>query len=176
MVDRDEGTATRDITIIVLNVNDPPARPVVTGPANHSSFQEGEVINFTVYVDDPDLLFGQVLTVTWTSNITGEIGTGNSVQGTGLTRSDLTPGTHRITVVVTDLQYSREAWFELTVLEEELPDDDDDGSDLLTSTTGILILIVVIVVVVAIVVVRFLTPGKEDGETPPPPFPPQTRQ
>ncbi|NOQ53345.1 MAG: hypothetical protein GQ558_01930 [Thermoplasmata archaeon] len=178
VVDRDEGTATRDITIIVLNVNDPPARPVVTGPANHSSFREGEVINFTVYVDDPDMVLGQVLTVTWTSNISGEIGTGNSVQGTGISRSDLAPGIHRITVVVTDLQYSREAWFELTVLEEEVPDE-DDGSDLLTSTTGILILIVAIVVVVVVVVVRFLTSGKEDGDTltPPssPPFPPQIR-
>lgn len=165
-VDRDEGAAALEITIIVLNVNDPPSRPVVTSPSNHSSFQEGEVINFTVNVDDPDLVLGQVLSVTWTSNITGEIGTGNSIQGTGLSRSDLAPGTHRITIVVTDLQYSRETWFDITVLEEEVQEDDEE-TDVLTGTTGILILFVVIVVVV-VIVVRYLTSAKKDEGLPPP--------
>jgi hypothetical protein len=166
VVDRDEATATQEITIIVLNVNDPPSRPVISSPSNHSSFQEGEMINFTVTLDDPDLVLGQVLAVTWTSNISGEMGTGNSVQGTGLTTSDLAPGTHRITVVVTDLEYSRQAWIELMVLEEEVPEDDDESNPL-TSTTGILILIVVIVVVVALVV-RYLTSTKKDEGLPPP--------
>jgi len=170
VVDRDEGTATLEFTIIVINVNDPPSLPVVTSPVNHSSFQEGNAINFTVTIDDPDLVLGQVLTVTWTSNISGELGTRNSVQGTDLTRSDLAPGTHRITVVVTDLQYYREAWFDLTVLAEEVPEDDNE-TDPFTGTTGILILIVVIVIVV-VLVVRYLTTAKKDEVMPPPPIGP----
>jgi len=70
---------------------------------------------------DPDMSAGQVLYVTWSSNISGLLGTLDSTTRLRFTTGTLPLGTHIITVNVTDGQYHREAWFDLTVEPKYIP-------------------------------------------------------
>jgi hypothetical protein len=68
----------------------------VTAPANNSSFQQGAPVTFTGTASDTE--DGSLTaSLSWSSNLQGNIGTGGS-----FTRSDLVVGTHTITASVTD--------------------------------------------------------------------------
>ena len=122
--DRAGGSDTLEFTLYVEKKNEPPGLPVVVSPANHTTVREGDVVAFEVEVADPDLALGQRLTVTWTSDISGHIRTLTTDEQLSFSVADLPIGTHRITVKVSDGQFVREAWFELTVLPIETPDGD----------------------------------------------------
>lgn len=71
----------------------------ITAPPDGSSFTEGDPINFAGSASDPEdgPLTGASLV--WTSDIDGQIGTGES-----FVRDDLSVGTHTITLTATDSQ------------------------------------------------------------------------
>ena len=152
-------------TIKVINVNDPPGWPFLMEPTNHTTVEEGTNLTFAVVVTDPDEMFGQILTVTWMSNISGLIGTRTSDGELNLVTDDLPVGQHRITVQVTDGDYTREAWLEISVIERYVPPDTngDDGPSMLTGTTGVLVF-VVIVVLVLLLVANFLIAAKRRAD------------
>lgn len=85
---------------LILNpaTNQPPVA-IITSPPNNSTFTEGEPVTFKGSATDPEdgPLTGSSLV--WTSNIDGQIGTGES-----FTRSDLSVGDHTITFTATDSQ------------------------------------------------------------------------
>lgn len=90
--DRAENTAT--ISIIVAN--SPPVVSIIR-PAENSVHQIGEFITFDVEATDSEdgTLSGEA--IAWTSNLDGELGTGES-----LTINTLSIGTHTVTVKATD--------------------------------------------------------------------------
>ncbi|MCU0799318.1 MAG: Ig-like domain-containing protein, partial [Candidatus Thermoplasmatota archaeon] len=62
-------------TTTVTPVNDPPTNPIITS----GQYRQGEKQVINGSATDPDLLFGDSLTFTWFSNISGRIGTGKSI-------------------------------------------------------------------------------------------------
>jgi len=156
--DRNGKVTSEDISINVLNVNDPPSTPIISSPHNHTIIEEGENVTFSVDLDDPDInQVGQVLSVVWTSNISGklnELATGGTLE---FTMNTLAIGIHRIDVTTTDNEYVRTAWFELTVIERYVPPpDDDDGEVNLLAEAGSIAVIAVVLLVVLVSVVLFI--------------------
>jgi hypothetical protein len=88
---------TGEINIsIVVPMEDLPPSPVISSPANGSSFRLGEPIELDATGTTDDELQGTKLTLTWFSNITGYIHSG------GKGKKYLPPGSHRITLYVDD--------------------------------------------------------------------------
>jgi uncharacterized protein YjbI with pentapeptide repeats len=89
------GTATVTITI---TANQPPVA-AISSPANNSSFVQGTSVSFAGTGTDPEQGMLTGASLTWTSNINGAIGT-----GTSFSKSNLSVGTHTITLTATDSQ------------------------------------------------------------------------
>jgi hypothetical protein len=104
----DEGgrDAVMDVVVEVLNVNDPPDRPTISSPSERITVTEGDVVYFQASVYDPDLRFGQLLNLTFVSNSTGVLKTFQTSTLGSFSEGNLPVGVHRITVVVSDGQYS----------------------------------------------------------------------
>ncbi len=124
---------TLEFQIEVENVNDPPGVPVITAPPAGSRFKVNETFGLAGTCDDPDLRFGQVLAFTWTSNISGLLGT-----GPGLDVSLAVAGTHLITLTVSDGEFEGNATIVVVIEPIESvapppapPTRRDDGPDLL---------------------------------------------
>jgi hypothetical protein len=122
------GLATLEVWVDVFNVNDPPRVPKIDSPSNRSTVVEGENVTFSVTCDDPDLAFGQTLSVTWSSDISGELHSTTSGDGLEFVSNQLPVGLHRISVTVSDGEFQRTTWFVLTVEPMNTsPDDGDKG-------------------------------------------------
>jgi hypothetical protein len=125
------GISGLDFIIKINNVNDPPGTPIIILPSNRTSLAEGSNVTFRVDIIDPDVSLGQVLTVTWISNISGPISTLSESSKFFQTRYTLPPGVHKITVTVTDGEHIRSSWIEVTVLETFVPPDDGEQKKLM---------------------------------------------
>jgi len=93
---------------VVIYVGPPNSTPScsIDAPEDGSSFEFDELITFQATVDDVDVP-EDWLTATWSSHLDGEIGviTPNSSDGSvSLPMSDLTVGSHNVTLTVTDEQ------------------------------------------------------------------------
>jgi len=131
VVDDDRGgTAYMKLTFYVRNRPEPPGPIEVFAPKNNSRWKEGEEISFTVKVDDPDIDHGEVLNVTWTSDVTGPLGTMGTQEMANLRRSNLPVGTHRITITVSDGTFERKETLVITVVERDEPSPPPDTSAL----------------------------------------------
>jgi DNA-binding MarR family transcriptional regulator len=100
-----------EFQIIVENVNNPPGLPRITAPPDGSRFDVNESFDLVGTCDDPDIRFGQVLTFTWSSNIIGVLGTGTTHN---LSLAD--PGTHLITLTVSDGEYESSATVTIVIV------------------------------------------------------------
>ena len=112
------------LSISMVNLSDvsraenaPPTYVSILRPVNHTSVVGGQSVYFIVDVLDPDMADGQVLTVTWESNVSGRFMTLFTTNELRFIKADLPPGVHNITVNVTDGEYTKGAWVELTVYE-----------------------------------------------------------
>lgn len=167
----DTGSASDSwvIAIKVLNVNDPPSVLDILKPANHTIVDEGINVTFSVRVEDPDVMFGQVLTVTWLSNISGPFKTLTTHDEMTFIWDQLPVGVHTITVRVSDGEHVKESWTVLEVVEPYVPPPPKEEEPFLRTTSGIGL---IIVVVLAVIVVAFLlatrTRTEEEDEGPPP--------
>ena len=121
VLDPSKASDSLKLTIAVRNVNDPPTLPVVKKPVNHTIVVAGENVTFSVSVTDPDTEWGQVLTVTWISNVSGMIMSLTTEEDLSFMVDDLPVGTHRISVKVTDGEFVQEVWFDLQVVEPYVP-------------------------------------------------------
>ncbi len=167
--DPDGGEASLPLAITVRNVNDPPDVPVIRAPRNYTVVEEGTNVTFSVEVFDPDMALGQVLTVTWASNVSGLLMTLTSNGALSFVTDALTVGPHRITVTVTDGQYSREAYIKLTVTARPVPPSPDDGGSSRAALIAAITVIIVLVVVGALLLVAKARKGamEEVGQAPP---------
>lgn len=121
VADEGDREAVMKVTVEVLNVNDPPDPPSIVSPGSRVTVLEGEVVSFSAVVSDPDLRFGQVLTVTFISNDTGVMRTVETTTLAAVSSSSLPVGEHVVTVVVTDGQYSSSDQVVVTVKEQPVP-------------------------------------------------------
>ena len=93
----DDGATSPAASVVVTVVANQWPTATITSPANYATFSTGETITFTGSATDHEdgPLTGASLV--WTSSLDGQIGT-----GTSFTRSDLSEGTHRITLNAKD--------------------------------------------------------------------------
>jgi len=113
----DEGgrEASAEVTVVVLNVNDPPDPPAITSPSKRITVREGEVVYFQAVVSDPDLPLGQVLNVTFVDNETGLLRTITTTTLASMSHGSLPVGRHTVTVLVSDGQYTSSDFVEVIV-------------------------------------------------------------
>ena len=123
------GVDTMRLRINVSNAKEPPGPPEIFGPKNNSRWKEGDVITFTVKVSDPDIVHGETLTVNWTSDVYGLIGSRTTRDLATLNTNALPAGDHRITVVVSDGKFSTEDEFVIMVVERDDPGPPPDTSN-----------------------------------------------
>ncbi|MGA1819617.1 MAG: fibronectin type III domain-containing protein [Thermoplasmatota archaeon] len=95
-----EETAFYLIGVIVEPVEDPPRDVSIIQPVNGSVLLPGALIVFEASGYDPDMINGDILNVTWTSDKDGVLHI--STQSIMRTVRDLSPGEHRIDLRVED--------------------------------------------------------------------------
>ena len=136
------------VTITVTAVNDAPGPVEIIIPKTGLDVENGTGINFSGVCDDPDIIFGDRLTFSWSSNITGKFG-----EGENLTNIFLPAGKHLITLNVTDIAgESATATVEITIKAE----DKDNGDNGQPSDGGQIIIIIGAVIIVIVVVLILL--------------------
>jgi hypothetical protein len=111
------------IDVIVTPVNDPPDVPEIISPKDKVEIEDGTSLVFKGECSDPDIMYDDKLTFTWTSNISGEIGKGKNLKDIVCS-----VGNHLITLEVSDREgETSSAQIILTVLETLSSDSDNDG-------------------------------------------------
>jgi uncharacterized membrane protein len=170
--DPSRASTTISIIVEVMDVNDPIATLDILKPSNHTVVDQGVNLTFSVRVDDPDIVTGQVLTVSWVSNISGTFMIRTTEEGLSFAKDDLPVGVHRITVSVTDGEHVKEGWFELEVTKPHSEREETEEPIHQTLPGLGLIIAVVLAVVVVVLVVIARTRGAEEDDQIRPPAPP----
>ena len=112
-----------EITIVVHNVDDPPGDIEVYAPKNQSVHKELDSIPFMVKVNDPDIIWGDVLSVTWSSNVSGQLMSISTTDIATFYINDLPVGSHRITINVTDKVSFKSTHIDIKVVERTTTSD-----------------------------------------------------
>jgi hypothetical protein len=159
--DLNGGHDSLDFTVHVLSRNRPPSVPMILSPQNHSLFLVGTNITFKVEVDDPDLPLGDILTIEWSSNVTGVLRTVECGPDQEFSTEVLGLGDHRITVTVTDGEFTRSAWVEISVIGEPGPGPEPPDQPILNTMGGSLLILVIIVLVV--IIAFLVNKGRSQG-------------
>jgi hypothetical protein len=133
--------------------------PDINRPAPGSKYKVNQSFSLVGECYDPDLQYGQDLTFTWTSDISGLLGTGPS-----LTVSIPDEGTHTITLTVTDGEFEKSTTVEVVIeprggTEPEPEPDGDDGSDI-----NWLLVVGIVAAIVIVGVVFFVATGDRRAE------------
>lgn len=111
--------ASAHISITVWSGNHPPSVTIVS-PSEGSVFAAGDPISFSSSAKDPE---GASLSYSWKSSRDGEIGS-----SAGFTKSDLSVGSHTVTVTVTDEEgESGSARVNITIIRDSDRDGLPDG-------------------------------------------------
>jgi len=160
-LDREESVSL-NVSIEVLPINDAPYNvEIIAEP----SYVEGEdqVVNSSAI--DVDIPFGDELTYSWHSNISGEIGEGKSIN------LSLPVGHHLIYLTVTDSGgLSSQATMEIEIISKEgqsgdVDDDNDDRKEgMKLSTILVIVGSIVLILIVIFVIVFFYLKKKPDED------------
>jgi parallel beta-helix repeat protein len=162
------------VMITVMPVNDPPELPMIIEPLDGTIIKEGNLIDFKGSCSDPDLQGGDVLTFTWSSSISGTLGTGEN-----LININLPFGDHEINLQVVDSygQYST-ASISITVQKEKDDSDDTDGKTDMPMSMGLfsydIPVILILIIVIILIIVSFVI-TKSKGKEEEPPVPPEEK-
>lgn len=117
--------ASVQVNVTIRQVNDPPVNPVIK--AKPKEVLPGDMVSLSGSAEDVDLVYGDVLNFTWSSNISGELGSGETLE------VELVEGMHLVTLTVSDTE-GASVWASTLVLVTpglnitpyEPPVDDDD--------------------------------------------------
>jgi hypothetical protein len=161
-VDRDEKIQA-DFSIRIINVNDIMEEPRIISPSEMDEFKWNTSVGLRGVCTDPDEQWGQELTYTWSSNASGELGTGPSINFR-FTES----GIHVITLTVSDGEFELTRSINISVRAQPAPPPpppppDDEGIPMW------MILLAVLVVVGAVVAILVVV--RRRGEPEPEPVP-----
>ncbi len=151
------------VTVEVRNVNDPPSDIDVLAPDNRTMYVEGNNVTFTVVVTDPDTKFGDVLTVSWSSNLAGPFKTLTSDSELTFKTDQLPAGEHIITVYATDGEATTQVSFGLTIV-RETTSTDGDGTSLFESTAFLAGVGALVIVIVVVAILGFVMAGRRRRE------------
>lgn len=167
----DGGAATMvTIELVISNRNDPPQDVAIRTPEDGSTVLEGIEVTFDAYAVDPDVTYGDVLSFEWSSSLDGALSSEKS-----FTTNTLTPGTHNITVEVTDGEVTVPTSITLVIKKEGEGNggggggggggSEDDGI-----STFLIIGIVAAIVIIGVAL--FVVKGRSipTAEAPPPPM------
>ncbi|MCJ2540009.1 MAG: Ig-like domain-containing protein, partial [Candidatus Thermoplasmatota archaeon] len=147
-------------TLEVENENDPMEKPRITRPLSGDSYKVNQSFSLTGSCDDPDIQWGQELVFVWVSNLSGELGRGSSI-----TATIMDPGTHEITLTVSDPDFQKTDMI-IIVIEPRggtepppPPDDDDTGPG-----TNWMLIVGIVVALAVIGAIVFIATGKSRTE------------
>jgi len=160
------------VKVTITYVNDPPIDLLITRPKNNTVIKQGEPIDFIGSADDVDMVYGDELTFSWSSNKSGWFG-----EGVVLSDMVLPSGIHEIKLKVKDNNNANNETFVILNItssgedgdggldnDTDDPDggDDDDGRGGGISSTG-LILIMILMAFLMIIIFLF---NKKGSHTP----------
>jgi hypothetical protein len=132
---------------------------VIIKPKEGSKILENNTLDFEGSCEDLDLIYGDTLTFTWSSNITGELGKGKKIIDI-----KFLPGFHLITLDVKD-RAGATSISKINITVQEIDDQNKNGGKKNKTENGNqtpakkeldLILIIVPVIVIIIVIIIFL--------------------
>jgi hypothetical protein len=170
------GFATIDLTVEVINVNDPPSVKILS-PGNGTMYEFGQNVTFNARISDPDIVIGDELTLTWTSNISGTLKSLGLEDDLEFRLNGLVEGHHRITATVSDGNLSSSAWLDLTIVKKSEPDEGDEPRVFLRPIElAIIVLIIILTALLAIWRVYRRQSTVEDDMVEPQPEEPHTEE
>lgn len=133
------------VTITVSSVNDPPGPAKIKSPKKGVIINYGDTLDFKGECSDPDQQYGDQLTFNWTSDIYGEIGTGEQLRGI-----KLPAGKHLITLRVIDSEGKNStAAINITVKKEV-----EGASSLLVPAISGVIIVIIFILILFVVLKR----------------------
>lgn len=162
-----EDSVLLHLQVRVVDTNGPPFIVGITSPPDGASYEEDEDITLELEYGDPDLPEGRQLTIRWSSNVTGDLGTMTHDDYRSLVINDLPTGGHTIKVTISDGEAEVSAEVNITVKAKETgpptppTDTEDDGG--MTTWYAALALIVILVVVLAVVYMMRSNKGRDSG-------------
>jgi hypothetical protein len=154
---------TIDFVVTVENENDPMTDPSITSPSDGASYEEDILFSLIAISTDPDTQFGQILNFSWSSNLSGHIGYGPSLN---LALTDV--GTHVITLTVTDGEFEKMVTVTVDITTKEVveppPNGGNGGAEDPLNYALIVGIVAVIVVIGAILFVARTRKRTEEEE------------
>ncbi len=152
-----------DFAVWVVNVNDIMEEPRIISPSENDAFKWNESVGLRAVCTDPDEQWGQELNYTWSSNRSGSLGTGQTINFR-FTDS----GLHLVTLKVSDGEFEKTVTVNMSVGEPPQPPPpppppEDEGIPMW------MIILAVLVVVGAVVAIFVVT--RRRGEPEPEPVP-----
>jgi hypothetical protein len=114
-----EDISYANISIHIINTNDPPGKPNIVTPEEGDSFKKGKDVDLVVSCTDPDLVEGQVLTIIISSSLGGELSRSEYEPGDPVILSGLKAGKHIINVTVSDGEFENSTELEIRILRPE---------------------------------------------------------
>ncbi len=160
-VDRDTRIQA-DFAVRIDNVNDVMEEPRIISPSDFDAFKWNESVGLRAVCTDPDEQWGQELTFTWSSNRSGALGDGATIN-----YRFTDPGLHQITLVVSDGEFEKTRLVNISVGNPPAPPPpppppEDEGIPLW------MIILAVLVVVGAVVGILVFSRRKQPEPEPEP--------
>jgi parallel beta-helix repeat protein len=152
------------VKIIVTPVNDPPTKVKIKTPLDGSKIKTTEVVTFSGSCKDPDVIYGDILTYLWISDMDGVLG-----EGKVLTGIILSVGKHTISLKVSDQDnLTSQAQINITV-KESFDDTGDDENRILDFASNMNIMLIILIILIVFILIFFIwhrrkTKGKVEIE------------
>lgn len=141
-------TIYANLTVAVIQVNDDPFNVSIALPDTEMIEGSEQIVSGTC--SDPDIEFGDTMTFSWTSDISGFLGYGEEID------LHLPAGTHSITLLVTDSAGSSVS--KTVIIEVHKEDDQPENEGLSATDLAIIsIALVLLIIIIAIAIFYFRT-------------------
>jgi fibronectin type 3 domain-containing protein len=140
-----------NITITITGVNDPPGPVNILKPEDGQQIETGTLLDFEGTCEDPDVVYGDVLSFSWTSSISGNLGKTEILTG-----YELTVGEHVITLTVTDSENEKINTTITIIVKDKTSREDSksEGVDFEMFLLGLVIVLIVVIIIIFVLLKR----------------------